>query len=553
MQITDKYKDIYLREARQYLDTLNSSLIKLEKSPVVNLSLLEPMLHACHTYKSISGIAHYLKTSVLCHAIEDVLVRIKKKELRVDASADLLFQCFDALEASLKAVSQDKEELDADVFIKKLQVLTKVDEASRFVSPADRTQEIEVTQNLHKVDKDTEYFDESPKGHILSTIENIQSIEVKVERLDLLMRLSEELLIVKLGLERIKETLQNPELSNSVDTLSRLVSDLQFNIMQSRIVPLSFVFNRFPRLVRDMAKNQKKEVNLEIIGGDIELDRSIVEALAEPIVHLVRNALDHGIETPKEREVSKKPAQAFLRLSAKRERGFAIIEISDDGRGIDWDEVKRCSIQRNLIPAHPAWEELVNALFSGVSTTKEVTQISGRGFGLNIVKTRVESLGGSVRVESQPLKGTKFILEIPLTMAVFKVLFVKVGTKSYAISLANVERLIHVKKEDIKGMMNYEAIVFEGEDIPITRLNELFDTPCLDRNLQPVVIVRKDENRLGLVVDELGQTREIVLKALKIAKQGKYFTGCTILGSGEVALILDVANLTLSRRKAGGA
>ncbi len=529
MQNLDKYKDAYLREARQYLDTLNSFLIKLEKTPD-NLALLGPMLHACHTYKSISGIAHYSQTSILCHAIEDVLVGIKKNGGRdakfcVSTCADLLFQCFDFLEASLKAVSQDKEELDAASFIKKLQALIT-------------TQESQIMNH------------ESPEAmEEPASLEKIQSIEVKVERLDLLMRLSEELLINKLGLERIKETLQNPELSNSVDTLTRLVSDLQFNIMQSRTVPLNFVFNRFPRLVRDLAKQEKKEVNLEITGGDIELDRSIVEALTEPLVHLVRNAIDHGIEIPEEREGLKKSSQATLKLSAKRARGFAVIEVSDDGKGIDWDEIKRQAVRLNLISAHPAQEELVNAIFSGMSTTKEVTQISGRGFGLNIVKQKIESLGGSVKVESQPLRGTKFILEIPLTLAVFKVLFVKVGPKLYAISLANVERLIHVNKQDIKGMLNYEAIVFEGEDIPITRLNELFNLPRLDLDSQPIVIVKKEEDRLGLAVDELGQTQEIVLKPLRIAKEGKYFTGCTILGSGEVALILDTANLILSKRK----
>lgn len=532
MQIIDKYKDAYLREARQYLDTLNSSLIKLEKTPG-NSSLFVPMLHACHTYKSISGIARYLKTSTLCHAIEDVLVGVKKKELKVGACVDLLFQCFDALEASLKAVAKGEEELDTAGLVEKLRRIAtaKAAEEGRETATAEGAEE----------SKEEIFAD--------LAVTKIQSIEVKVERLDLLMRLSEELLINKLGLERIKETLQNPELSGFVDTLTRLVSDLQFNIMQSRTVSLNFVFNRFPRLVRDLARNEKKEVNLEMAGGDIELDRSIVEALVEPLVHLVRNAIDHGIETPKEREGLKKPSQATLKLSAKRARGFAVIEVSDDGRGIDWEEVKRYALRLRLISAHPTQEELVNALFSGVSTTKEITEISGRGFGLNIVKTKIESLSGSVKVESQPLKGTKFILEIPLTLAVFKVLFVKVGLKLYAISLTNVERLIHVKKEDIKGMMNYEAIVFEGEDIPITRLNELFSLPRLDQNLQSIVIVRKEEDRLGLAVDELGQTQEIVLKPLRIAKEGKYFTGCTILGSGEVALILDVANLILSKRK----
>ncbi len=531
MEMTDQYKDAYLREAKQYLETMNNSLIKLEKAPG-DLTLFGPMLHACHTYKSISGIARHFMTSTLCHGIEDVLVSIKKKKLKVNACASLIFECFDVLEANLKAVSQDKEEQDTSKLIKKLQAIASSHEP--------RTTNHEPLSTIQ----------DSPGAvNEPAMLEKIQSIEVKVERLDLLMRLSEELLINKLGLDRIKEDLKNPELSNAIDTLSRLVSELQFNIMQSRTVPLNFVFNRFPRFVRDLAEHEKKQISFEMDGGDIELDRSIVEAMNEPMVHLVRNAIDHGIEIPKEREKMKKPPQAVLSLSAKRTRGFAVIEISDDGKGIDWQEIEKKTSKPTLISSHPTREDLVNVLFSGVSTTKEVTQLSGRGFGLNIVKKRVESLGGSVKVESQPLKGTKFILEIPLTLAVFKVLFVNVYTKSYAIPLANVERLIHVKKQDIKGMMNYEAIVFEGEDIPITRLNDLFRLPRLDLSSQPIVIVRKDEERFGLAVDDLGQTQEIVLKPLRLAKEGKYFTGCTILGSGEVSLVLDVANLILSKRK----
>lgn len=532
MQNIDKYKDAYMREARQYLETLNSSLIKLEKTPG-SQALFGPMLYACHTYKGISSIARYTQTSLLCHAIEDVLIMVKKGELKIDACADLLFKCLDVLEASLKAVSKDEEELDTAGFVKKLQSLTINHQPST------------INDQLPTTNHELPSTNYEPS---LAMPMKIQSIDVKVERLDLLMRLSEELLTAKLSLERIKDVLQDPELTNIADTFNRLVSDLQFNVMQSRTVPLNFVFNRFSRLVRDIAKQQKKDVNFEITGGDIELDRSIVETLAEPLVHLIRNAVDHGIGTPKERESVRKSPQASLKLSAKRERGCAIIEVSDDGKGIDWEEVRKRALKLKLISAHSLQEELVNALFSGMSTTKEVTQISGRGFGLNIVKQKIESLGGSVKVESQVSKGTKFILEIPLTLAVFKVLFVSVGQKSYAISLSNVERLVHVNKSDIKGMMDYEAIVFDGEDIPITRLNELFNLPRLDLDLQPIVIVKKEEGILGLVVDDFGQTQEIVLKPLKMAKEGKYFTGCTILGSGGVALVLDVANLILSKR-----
>lgn len=518
-----QYKDAYMREARQYLDTLNAGLLKSENTPG-DVRHLNNMLHACHTFKSMAGIAHCTSTSTLLHVIEDVLMAVKKNQLRLGACADLLFSSFDVLEMNLKRVCDDKEETPVVSIIKGLEaVLT-----SRPKQPLAETEE-------------------TPQEIALD--EKIQSVEVKVERLDKLLRLAEELLIARLSLEQVKERLQDPELSSGVDTLTRLVSELQFNVMQSRTVPLNFVFSRFPRLVRDLSKSEKKEVDFHLHGGEIELDRSLAEDLVEPLVHLVRNAIDHGIESSKERMDLGKPAVSQLRIFVKRERGFVIIEVEDDGRGIDWDQIKTQAQRRRFVSSHPSREELITAIFSGLSTRRQVTEISGRGFGLNIVRQKVESLGGSVKIESRITKGTKFILEIPLTLAVFKVLFIKVGGKIFALSLANVERLVFVDKSQIKGMLNYESIVFDEEDIPITRLSELFGYVPQELSLQPIVIVKKGQDRLGLAVDELGQTQEIVLKPLKFTKEGRYFTGCTLLGTGEVCLVLDVANLMLSKRR----
>ncbi len=529
MEDLNKYKDIFLSEARQHLACMNKSLLKLEKNPA-EVGLANDVIRALHTLKSMAATMNYHKTTALCHSMEDVLEAIKKKKVKLNKCVDILFECFDTLELSLKEIAGNKEELDVTILVEKLGVLS-----GQYASGT--------TYNESEV-RITQYETQDRQ------IEKITSIEVKVESLDLLMNLAEELLINKMRLDRIKKDIQNPELSAAVDTLDRLIADVQYNVMQARMVPIGFVFNRFPRMVRDLAKQEKKEVNLEIEGGDIELDRAMVEEIGEPLVHLLKNAVDHGIETPQERRKVGKSAQGTIKLTAKRIKGFAIIEVEDDGKGLNFEDIKNRAIKLRILSPGATEEEVMDSIFSGLSTTKQVTAVSGRGFGLNIVKKKIGSLGGSVKVESHFMRGTRFVIEMPLTLAVIKTLFVEIGGKIYAIPLANIDRLVNINKEDIKGMLNYEAIVLNEEDIPITRLNVLFDTPPLTYQTQPIVIIRKGEEKLGLAVDAVMDTQEIVLKPLnKLVKENKHFAGCSIIGSGEVVLVLDVGNLILSKRE----
>ncbi len=515
-----KYKDTFLSEAKEHVSSMEKSLLKLEKKPNKD-EFLNAIFHEVHTLKSMAATMDYNNISKLCHAIEDVLDAIKKKKIKPDKCVDMLFECLDTLGLSLKEISADAEELDTYALVQKLQTLIAQKQTTE------------------------DYADKS----VVSSVTKVESIEVKVERLDLLMNLAEELLINRMTLDSIKEDLQNPELTAAVDTLSRLVSDLQYNVMESRLVPIGFVFDRFPRMVRDLAKSQKKQVNLEMKGSDIELDRAVIDEIGESLVHLLRNAVDHGIETSEARKKAGKPAQATITVTAKRTKGLAIIEVADDGQGLNLEDIKNAAVKKQILPPQATTEELIHSIFFGVSTTKKVTAISGRGFGLNIVKNKIESLGGAVRVESEPQKGTTFIIEIPLTLAIIKALFLEVGSKTYAIPLASIERLVTVNKEDIKGMLNYEAIVLNDEDIPVTRLDVLFDVPSLGLQGQPIVLVRKGQEKLGLAVDAFLTTQEIVIKPLnKLVRENKYFSGSTIIGSGEVVLILDVANLMLTKR-----
>ena len=516
-----KYKDAFLSEAKEHVSSMEKSLLKLEKYPA-KAEFLSTIFREAHTLKSMAATMEYEGMAKLCHAIEDVLDAIKNKKIKPEKCVDVLFECLDNLQLSLKEIAVDSEEIDTQALVQKLQIVISQKEAV------------------------ADYVDQSAT----STTQKIETIGVKVERLDILMNLAEELLINKMRLDSVKEKLQHPELSAALDTLNRLVSELQYNVMQSRLVPIGFVFSRFPRMVRDLAKQQKKEVNLDMMGSDIELDRAVIDEIGESMVHLLRNAVDHGMETLEARKKAGKPEQGTIRIIAERTKSFAIIKVSDDGRGLDLEEIKSTAIKNKVLSPEATTEELIQSIFFGVSTTKKVTAVSGRGFGLNIVKNKIESLGGSVKVETDPQKGTTFIIEIPLTLAIIKALFVEAAGKTYAIPIANTERLVTVNRADIKGILNNEAIVLNGEDIPITRLDILFNSPSLGLKAQPIAIVKKGEEELGLAVDAFLTTQEIVIKPLnKLVRENKYFSGSTIIGSGEVVLVLDVSNLMLTKRE----
>jgi len=524
----NKYKDTFLSESKEHVAGMNAALLGLEKNPAKK-SLINDIFRHIHTMKSMAATMEYAGMVALCHVMEDVLDSAKKGNLKIATCFDTLFGCFDCLESTLKNIKDGTEEIAPAPLIERLQALiTGNGPADKDDSPAPPAEQLPVAE-----------------------IAKVESIDVKVEKLDRLMNLAEEILINKMTLDRLKVEIKNPELKAAVDSLGRLISEVQYNVMQARMVSIGFVFNRFPRMVRDLAKQQEKEVTLQMSSGDIELDRSVIDEIGESLVHIFRNAVDHGLETPAERIKGGKPGDGTIILSAERTKDFVRIKVVDDGRGLNVKEIKATGIKRGLLTPASTAEEVLASIFTGVSTTKEVTPVSGRGFGLNIVKNKIESLGGTVEVMSEPGKGTTFNIELPLTLAIIKVLFVKVGGGVYAIPLANIAKLVTVNREDIKGMLEHEAVVLKEEQIIITRLARLFGGPSSGPAKQPLVIVRKDGAKLGVAVDSYIGTQEILVKPLnRLVRENKYFAGSTIIGTGAAVLILDVANLVLSKKDA---
>ena len=358
-----QYKDAFITEARSLLENMNDALLKLEKSPD-NGQFLHEIFRAIHTLKSMAAAMEYEHMVKFCHGIEDLLEAIKNKTIALKDVVDVLFSSFDFLTQGLKNIENNIDnELDYSVIQKKISNYLKQ------------------TSTTLKIGKP-----ESSNIFVDSNFEKVKSIEVKVERLDSLLKLVETLLVNKMKLELIRNSSDNPELSTVVENMGRTISDLQYQVMQVRMVSLAFIFNQFPRMVRDLATQQGKKINLIIEGSNIELDRSIIDEISESLIHLLRNAVDHGIETPEERKRANKSPIAELRINAIRSKESVIIEVSDNGRGLDVAQIKAAGIERGVLTRQDQELKIKNSIFSGVSTSTKVTKISGRGLGLSIVK-----------------------------------------------------------------------------------------------------------------------------------------------------------------------
>lgn len=512
MSESSGYKESFLSEARTNLAGMNAALLKAEKSP--ERGLIDEIFRSAHNIKSMAAMMERARTADLCHALEDVLDGVRKGGLTLEQSADALFRCFDALGSAIASVEQDASEPDLAATIEELRRLSSGGAS------------------------------ESASAGPAASPARTDSVSVKMEKLDLLMNLAEELVIAKLRFGALRARILVPEVSSLIDVLDRLATEIQYQVTQARLVPVRSIFDAFPRMARDLAKQQGKEVDVALQGGDIELDRRVAEEIGEALIHLLRNAVDHGIETPERRKAAAKPPRGAVRVAAARTRDAVVIEVEDDGAGLDFPAISAAGAARGLLPENASRDELLRAVVGGLSTKASATLLSGRGLGLDIVKRKVESLGGTLAVKSEPGAGAAFRLEIPLALAIVKGLFVQVGGRNYVLPLAGVEKIVPVDADSVRGMMGSEAAVIDREDIPLLRLRALFGVPPNALPRFPVVVVGRGRRRLGLAVDALVATQDIVLKPLNRAlRGGSRFSGSTISGTGEAILVLDVGAL----------
>jgi two-component system chemotaxis sensor kinase CheA len=375
-----------------------------------------------------------------------------------------------------------------------------------------------------------------------------KTVRVDIDRLDVLLNLVSELIIQKTRLEGLEGIERTQQYNEAIEYLERITTSLHDAVMKVRMVPVETVFNRFPRMVRDISKELDKEVELIMSGEETELDRTVIDEIGDPLIHLLRNSCDHGIESREQRRKLGKPECGRIELKAYQDGNNVVIEVGDDGQGINLEKVKKKAVDKGLVSkelaANLTKKDIIDFLFRpSFSTADHITDISGRGVGLDVVKTKIEALGGMVEVETELGVGSRFFIRLPLTLAIIQALLVMVGDEKYAIQLSSVHKITNILPSDIKTVQNQEVVMYRNSVIPVVRLDEVLEVPRdkpVDQKIITLVIVKKGERLTGFVVDKIIGQQEIVQKSLgKFLSGIKVITSATILGDGNVALILD--------------
>lgn len=535
--------DIDEEDIKAFLVESYENLAQAEKD-ILNLEVsgdresLNRIYRALHSIKGNCGFLAFSKLEAIAHAGENLLGNLRngKQDLTPDIATNLL-QTVDAIRAILSAIGTTSEEGEEDY--------SELIEALLGNKSQVTSHKSQVAQG-HNI---TSFLDTQH-----STVES--TIRVDIDLLDRMMNLMGELVLVRNQVMQHSTELQDDELTNTCQRLHLITSDLQSGIMQTRMQPINNIWRNFPRLVRDLAISCGKEINLTFEGADTELDRSILEAIKDPLTHLIRNCIDHGIETPEIRSQLNKPPTGQLRLRASQENGKINLEISDDGRGIDTNKLKQKAQQLGAIAAQEAEtmseHEAIKLMFlPGFSTKEEVTRLSGRGVGMDVVRQNLEAVNGTIEVKSEINRGTTFQLKIPLTLAIISVLLVSSGKEQFAIAQNNLQEIVRIEgKEEIERSIEifYNVPIYRlrGKILPLIYLNQVLqlkDTEA-DPEILNIVVIDADEYCYGLIVDRVYDTQEIVVKPLgKQLKALTMYAGATIVGDGSISLILDAVGL----------
>ena len=506
----NNYREMYVSEALEHVEMINQTLLQLEEKPNER-SFLDQIFRSAHTIKGMASTMGYDDTRELCKNIENIFDNLRNGKDKLSSSlTTALFTCVDLLE---QMISNEKLKIDLTPYLKKLE---------------NPDMEVENVQ-------------------LKETTTSSPTIRVKMSDLDSLVNLVGELLISKM---RLGQTIENQNYEESKQVLTevdRLITDLQFQSMQVRLVPINQVFSRFNRTVRDTSQKLSKKVNLNMDGKGIELDRSVLDSITDPLLHILRNCVDHGIESPEDRVEKGKSESGTINLTAERKGENVIVTIEDDGKGIDEDVVKQKAIENKIISEEEAkkmtHDEAIQLIGApGLSTAREVTDISGRGVGMDVVISQVEAVGGTVKISSDKGKGTTLTLSLPLSLSIIRGLLVVVAGQKFVLPISSITTTLQIKPEEIISLHGTEVIKLREKIIPLIRLNELLDIKNVNQNKKStttVVIIENDGKNYGFVVDEFESNQDIVVKKLDKSDSSELFSNATILPDGKVALVID--------------
>lgn len=593
----------FQEETMEHLRVLNQDLLILENDPD-NPKILEELEREVHTLKGSAKMMGYKEIAEITHRMEDVFGLLRQKNIEFKKEmTDVLFESLDGVDMLLKAILKgEKHNVKVKDICEKLEKINKGEEIPS--SDFKKTERRINKKTKKKTTEEKEIKKEKVKKQVFSARKIEETIRVDTEKMDRLVNLIGEVVVMQIKSERclsrmkelnksvesqvflwkkiyntrfregnfdskeaelifnevnnknvqIKEesTIVFNEYSENSRQMGLIIESLQQRVMAVRMLPLSTVFDFFPRAVRDLAREYGKEIELEIKGEDIELDKKILEEIKDPLIHLIRNAVDHGIEEKEERRQLNKPVVGKLKLFARQEGGRVYIFMEDDGRGIDIKKLKEMALRKEFIEKNTfekiSDREAMYLIFEqGLSTSPIITDISGRGIGMDVVKSKIEGLKGVVLVESEERKGTKFSLSLPLTLVTTRVLLVELeGQNIFAIPIASIETVNKVYKKDVVYVEGKEAFRLGRRVIPLINLADLLDLPVQYRRMDGffVVVISHARQRIGIVVDKLMGGEEIVLKNLgNFLKKVKNIIGTTLLESGKVVLVLNVSEI----------
>ena len=561
--VNDGMKEIlesFIIETEEILDVLDQDLLELEKNPK-DQDLLNKIFRSAHTIKGTSSFVEFDQMTTLTHHLEDVLNKLRHQEMDVTSDVmDVLLEGADYIKELLHRFKDgNKDRLDLDdiiaVLIEMYKTGGKAPESS--APKAEKSETAQATEAPKEKKKPTKSHSPQFKD---------QTIRVDVGRLDSLMNLVGELVasrnrLTQLSFDLSAEQEANEHVSNLSTTASQIdfvTSELQTAVMKTRMLPIGKVFNKFPRLIRDLAKEFNKQIELQISGEETELDKSVIEEIGDPMVHLIRNSADHGVETPAERIEKGKPAKGIVKLEARHEGNHIVILIEDDGAGIAVEKIKNKAIEKGILSEDESRlmsdKDAFNLIFApGFSTAAKITNISGRGVGMDVVKTNIAKLNGVIDVESVEGEGTRFIIKLPITLAIIQGLLANVKEEIYIIPLASVSETISVKDEEIRTINNKEVVKNRDRILPLLRLEDIYqvegERKKTDKNY--IVVVGLAEEQVGLVVEKLLGQQEVVIKSLgPYLSEIKGISGSAIMGDGRVRMIVDIGELiNLAKRK----
>lgn len=606
--VSDDITADFIIEAQEILDRLGEQLVSLEQAPQ-DSDQLNAVFRGYHTLKGGAGFLGVTAMVELCHAAEEALGAARAGQAVLQAHHfDAAQQSLDYLQSMLDAVSSGTEpgyappeliaqfdvhggatapaaaaaapaaggsDLITDDEFEALLDQLHGGNAPTAVAPAKKADDGLISEDEFEALLDQLHGGAAPGTKPAAVVapapiaaprpvaapapvakpaakplaEAEHTVRVDTKRLDAIVNLIGELVLSRNRLKTLRARLRDEELDRAVSTLDIATARLQSAVMRTRMQPVGKVFSRFPKVARDVARSLKKEVDLELIGAETELDRNLVEALADPLVHLVRNAIDHGVEMPDLREAQGKSRMGHVRLSAQQEGDYVSIEVQDDGAGIDPEKLRAKAREKGLIDPEAAArlssEECLHLVFlPGFSTKQQVTDISGRGVGMDVVQSRIRELSGQIQIQSELGRGSRFLIRVPLTLAILPTLLVQAGEDVYALPLARVMEVLHAPRTSLGWFDGRAVLDRRSHTLPLVDLRQWLDVTPAASPLLTIVVLQAGEARFGLVVDQVRGREEVVIKPLPKALRGlRGYAGATLIGDGRMALILDVDGL----------